>query len=161
MFIKLYFFDDKGISTLVKSFVTKFISSSYYTSMADKITDLNAKVDGIISNNNSADIVGITYTPGVNADSYSSIGNPDGSRTFHINLNKNPYPEGFDMNNSIIAASNVMHKYNNDNTYYRSSVPLCVEFRPNRISCIFTVDQNAYATGYLPGRITLYFTKMV
>lgn len=159
--MKLYFFDDKGISTLVKSFVTKFISSSYYTSMADKITDLNAKVDGIISNNNSADIVGITYTPGVNASRYSSISNPDRSRTFYIDLNKNPYPEGFDMNNSIIAASNVMHKYSNDKTYYRSSVPLCVEFRSNRISCIFTVDQDADVNGYQPGQITLYFTKMV
>lgn len=93
----LYFFDDKGISTLVKAFVTNFISSKYYTSILDKISELVTRVDNITSTNSSNDIVIIqTSFTSNNATTHT-----DGSKTytFHIKIN---YPEGFNEKNTIL-----------------------------------------------------------
>lgn len=155
----LYFFDDKGISSLVKAIVTNFISSKYYTSLIDKISQLTTKVDNITENNNSIDIVSAVYTPGLNATSYSTVNNADRSVSFYITLNKNPYPLGFDMNNSIIVASDVMAKLTNNTRYYHNSMPMQIKFREKSIECIFTIDENQAINGFWPSGITLYFRK--
>lgn len=120
----LYFFDDKGISTLVKALVTNFISSKYYTSILDKISELVTRVDNITSTNSSNDIAIIQ----ANIIHQSQQTNPDGSRTCIFNMSIE-YPKGFDESNTILLSFTInAWDYNNSRGFNVTIYPDYIKF---------------------------------
>lgn len=120
----LYFFDDKGINSLVRAIVTNFISSKYYTSILDKISELGIKVDNITSANSSNDIVIIqTSFTSNKAETHA-----DGSKTYTFSI-KTDYPEGFNEKNTILLGFTLRAWDSaNDNVFNMAIHPVYVRF---------------------------------
>lgn len=150
-----YYLDEGGIKALAKTFINKFVSSKYYTSLENKITELGTKVDNLVSGGTSTDIVSVSYELN-SSTSFRSYSNNDQSVTYSGLLN-NPYPEGFNMDNSTIIMSDISAVVNNNRK--RLSIPVYYRFNEYHIEFYFVVHNLWVLNGFGPIQITLYFTK--